>query len=129
MTVTRQVYTETLLRADLRDLARVWDRRGEAVRELTLAALTDPTLPWSTQERCTCGKCLQCVWEAYRHDLALLDGLRREADAEPRDWHDVDEDLAGGPDPEGEAIAQVEMLVAGHEDLLIYGPGGKAGAA
>jgi hypothetical protein len=121
MTITEQVLTADERQEELRHLARNWQAFKPAVQQVKFRWLAHPLLPPPASIPCTCGKCAVCIWEAYQHDLALLDGLRREAWAEPRDWHDVDEELAGTPDPEGEAIRIAEALVAEAEGLLLYG--------
>jgi hypothetical protein len=109
---------DAVARDELTGLARDWDARLRpygSLREWTSPGL-DPG-----HAGCCCGGCLVCLWAAFRWDLSLLDGLNREAWAEPRHWSDIDESYATCDDPEGAAVEDVEMRVAAGLDALTGG--------
>ena len=115
MTVTSlgHPFTVTDRREALVSLARAWDERPRGVRQLALRFYAADTLPGPCRGG-TCGGCLSCWWDAFRHALSLLDGVR-EGCAE------LPEDYLGCADPWGEYGADLEMQVAGDLDALVNG--------
>jgi hypothetical protein len=100
------------------EVARGWDPRLRPYE--SLRKWTNPRLD-PGHAGCVCGGCLVCLWAAFRWDLSLLDGLRREVWAEPRHWSDIDENYASCGDPEGAAVEELEMRVAAGLDALTGG--------
>lgn len=95
----------------LRSLARCWNERGEAVRELALREAAHPSL--SVQA-------LADTWDSYRHHLALADGMEGRPRAEEADWTEVNDELK----PPGQweaAYEEIWQRVAADEDLLLWG--------
>jgi hypothetical protein len=112
------VAAAAVARDKLTEMARTWDARLKPYD--SLREWTDPSLD-PGHVGCVCGGCLVCLWAAFRWDLSLLDGLNREAWAEPRDWHDIGDEYATCDDPEGEALEDMEMRVAAGLDALTGG--------
>ena len=75
MTVTVTAPTLACRRYTLRVLARNWGEHGSAACELALAATVHPSLNEPLKPSCDCGRCLTCVWAAYRNGLPLAEDI------------------------------------------------------
>ena len=125
MTVTTRAISEKYAREKLRWLADRWDDTGEAVRELTLGALTCPSLPVPCGSKPGCGRCLACLWAEYRDARRTVEALRERS----MTWDQFEQDLTC-PEPQQQAIEDAAMWAAGVEDVLVRGHRhGQAGGA